>query len=86
MALAADAKEKTAFITHKGLFQFEVLAFGLSNAVSAFQRQMENILEGLPNSKVYLDDILTHSRTFEDHLIHLEIVFKRIESANLKIK
>jgi len=47
---------------------------------------MENILEGLPNSKVYLDDILTHSRTFEDHLIHLEIVFKRIESANLKIK
>ena len=86
MALAEDAKAKTAFITHKGLFQFEVLAFGLSNAVSSFQRQMESILEGLPNSKVYLDDILTHSRSFEDHLGHLELVFKRIEAANLKIK
>ena len=86
MALAQDAKEKTAFITHKGLFQFEVLAFGLSNAVSSFQRQMENILEGLPNSKVYLDDILTHSRSFDDHLSHLDLVFRRIESANLKIK
>ena len=46
MALADEAKGKTAFITRKGLFQFEVLAFGLSNAVSAFQRQMECILEG----------------------------------------
>ena len=86
MALADEAKGKTAFITRKGLFQFEVLAFGLSNAVSAFQRQMESILEGLTNSKSYLDDIMIHSRTFEDHLDHLEMVFKRLESANLKIK
>ena len=86
MALADEAKRKTAFITRKGLFQFEVLAFGLSNAVSAFQRQMESILEGLENSKSYLDDIMTHSRTFDDHLSHLELVFKRLEGANLKIK
>ncbi|MFY8165345.1 MAG: reverse transcriptase family protein, partial [Sediminibacterium sp.] len=86
MALDEEAKEKTAFITHKGLFQFEVLAFGLSNAVSAFQRQMENILEGLSNSKCYLDDIMTHSKSFDDHLEHLELVFKRLEGANLKLK
>ena len=86
MALDEEAKAKTAFITHKGLFQFEVLPFGLSNAVSAFQRQMEAILEGLSNSKVYLDDIMTHSKSFDDHLIHLELVFKRLEKANLKIK
>ena len=54
--------------------------------MSAFQRQMEAILEGPSNSKVYLDDIMTHSKSFDDHLIHLELVFKRFKNANLKIK
>jgi hypothetical protein len=86
MALDEKAKEKTAFISEKNLFQFEVLPFGLSNAVSFFQRSMENILDGLSNSKAYLDDVLTHSRNFEEHVIHLELVFKRLEEANLKVK
>ena len=55
MALDEKAKEKTAFTSEKGLFQFEVLIFGLSNALSFFQRSMENILDGLSNSKAYLD-------------------------------
>ena len=86
MAMDEASKGKTAFITHKGLFQFEVLAFGLSNAVSAFQREMETILDGLSNSKVYLDDIMTHSKTFDEHLGHLRLVFQRLEKAGLKIK
>ena len=86
IALHETAKQKTAFITHKGLYQFEVLPFGLSNAVSAFQRTMEVILEGVENVKVYLDDILIFSDTFEDHLKHLEAVFRKLSEANLKIK
>ena len=86
MALAEDSKEKTAFISQRGLFQFEVLPFGLSNAVASFQRTMESILEGLNNSKVYLDDIMTHSKTFNSHLLQLEEVFKRLDEANLKVK
>jgi hypothetical protein len=85
-ALDDKAKEKTAFFSEKGLFQFGVLPFGLSNAVSFFQRSMENILDGLSNSKAYLDDVLTHSRSFEEHVVHLELVFKRLEEANLKVK
>ena len=57
IALSKLAKQKTAFVSQKGLFQFEVLPFGLSNAVSAFQRTMEAVLEGVPNVKVYLDDM-----------------------------
>ena len=86
IALHKLAKQKTAFITHKGLYQFEVLPFGLSNAVSAFQRTMEVILEGVPNVKVYLDDILIFSNNFEDHLKHIESVFQKLLEANLKIK
>ena len=57
IALSKLAKQKTVFVSQKGLFQFEVLPFGLSNAVSAFQRTMEAVLEGVPNVKVYLDDM-----------------------------
>ena len=57
IALSKLAKQKTAFVSQKGLFQFEVLPFGLSNAVSAFQRTMEAVFEGVLNVKAYLDDM-----------------------------
>ena len=47
---------------------------------------MEAIFEGLPFCKLYIDDIMVHSKTFEEHLIHLEEIFKRLKEANLKIK
>ena len=40
-----------------------------------FQRTMETIFDGIPFAKVYIDDIMVHSKTFEEHLIHLEEVF-----------
>jgi hypothetical protein len=51
-------QNKTRLLSQKGLFKFEVLPFGLSNAVSAFQRTMEVVVARIPNVKVYLDDIL----------------------------
>ena len=70
MAIADEDKEKTACKTEKGLFQFEVLPFGLSNAVASFQRTMEEILAGVSNTKVYIDDIMIHSVSFDEHLEH----------------
>ena len=52
----ADA-HKTAFITHKGLFEYRVMPFGLCNAPSHFQRQMNQMFAHLPYVVVYLDDI-----------------------------
>ena len=80
------SKEKTAFISTKGLFEYNVLPFGLSNAVSVFQRTFQAVLEGLSNTKIYLDNILCHSVEFDQHLVHLEGIFKRLEEANLKLK
>lgn len=61
-------KQKTAFATHKGLFQFKVLPFGLSNSPATFERLMEAILSGLQWERclVYLDDITTFKSTFEE--------------------
>ena len=61
---------------------------GLCNAPATFQRAMDSILGDLKLScdLVYLDDINVFSKTFTDHLQHLEEVFKRLLAINLKIK
>lgn len=81
-------REKTAFITADGLFQFRVMPFGLSNAPSTFQRMMDVLLAGLKWNAclVYLDDIIVFSSTVDEHLSRLEAVFKCIQKANLKLK
>jgi hypothetical protein len=86
LALDEKAKEKTAFITKKGLWQFYVLPFDLCNARAFFQRTIEQLLKDLPNSNPYLDDIITSSNDENNHLIDLERLFKTLEAANLKIK
>ena len=81
----ADSKEKTAFITHNGLFKFNVLPFGLCNNPGTFQRLMTHVLRGLEWDicLVYIDSLIIFSRSFDEHLLHLEQVFKRLREANV---
>ena len=83
-----DARPKTAFTTHQGLFEFIRMPFGLCNAPATFQRAMQTVLSGLEwqNCFVYIDDILIASRTFEEHLQHLTEVIDRLRKAGLKLK
>lgn len=66
-------KEKTAFVTQDGLYEFNVLAQGLMNAPPTFQRVMNNLIAtGRWNYVVvYLDDILIFSDTIMDHKKHV---------------
>ena len=63
-------KEKTAFSTTSGHFEFNVMPFGLTNAPATFQRLMECALAGLTplESLIHLDDIVVFSANFDDHL------------------
>ena len=80
-------KEKTAFTCHKGLFEFNVMAFGLSNAPAVFQELMSIVLQGCNAfATAYLDDILVFSSTLEDHLEHLSIIFGKLRQHRLKLK
>ena len=85
--MAEEDREKTAFTTGRGLYQWRAMPMGLTNSPATFQRMMELILRGLPwhICVVYLDDILIYSRTFSDHLLHLDEVLSRIQLAGLKL-
>jgi transposase InsO family protein len=79
-------RDKTAFVTRMGQFRFKVLSFGLTNAVSVFQRLMDKVLSGLNwfICLCYLDDVCVFSNSFEEHLKRLSQVIERIEAAGLK--
>ncbi|XP_078234087.1 uncharacterized protein LOC144583660 [Pogona vitticeps] len=80
-------QEKTAFCSPFGLYEFRVLSFGLRNAPATFQRLMDQTLAGLNDFTVaYIDDIGIFSNTWEDHLIHLELVLQRLSAAGLTVK
>src|SRR6201987_3552484 len=88
IAMHPDDREKTAFITKDGLFQFRVMPFGLTNAPATFQRLMDLALR--PDIYrwllVYIDDLLAMAKTVEDMLERLRLVFTLLRRANLKIK
>ena len=83
-----EDQDKTAFCTPDGLFEFQVMPFGLCNAPATFQRLMELVLAGLQwtTCLVYLDDVIVVGRNFEEHLLHLKSVFQRMRESNLKLK
>ncbi|KAI5321961.1 hypothetical protein L3X38_031033 [Prunus dulcis] len=69
--------EHTAFITDKGLYCYNVMPFGLKNAGATYQRLVNKIFAGYIGNimEVYVDDMLVKSRTAEDHLQNLSIMF-----------
>ena len=87
VGVAPSDRQKTAFCTTEGLFEFKVMPFGLCNAPATFQRLMDLVLSGLQWSKclVYIDDVIIMGRTFDEHLVHLQQVFKRLRQAGLKL-
>jgi len=77
VAMHPRDKEKTAFVTRYGTYEFNVMPFGLCNAPATFQRLMDRVYDGIAWKfvVVYLDDTIVYSRTFDDHLKHLDEVF-----------
>ena len=90
--MAPEAQEKTAFITHQGLYEIEVMPFGLTNAPAAYQRLMQQLLlplnpkMGAEFVNVYVDDVIVFSSSLEDHLEHLRKVVSKLMEAGLKLK
>ena len=71
--------------THKGLFQYTRMPFGVSSAPSMFQRIMDSVLQGIPKVIVYIDDILITGSTDKEHLETLEKVLYKLKEAGIHL-
>ena len=61
-----------------GKYEYLKFPFGLAQAPPYFQKLIDKVLKDLPFSITYLDDIIIHSKTAEDHLDHLQQVFHKL--------
>jgi hypothetical protein len=83
-----DDISKAAFRTHHGHFEFLVMAFGLTNAPSAFQALMNDVLRDFLRRfvLVFFDDILIYNLTWMEHLQHVRAIFQVLRDNSLALK
>ena len=83
-----EHRHKTAVITSRGLFEFVVMAFGLCNAPATFQRLIDTIFIADMRKfiETYIDDLMTHSLTFEEHVKHVGDVLDVLTKNQLTVK
>ena len=80
------SREIVTISTHKGLFQYTRLPFGVASAPAIFQNVMDQILRGLNGVVCYLDDILITGKDEEEHARNLEAVLKKLAEHHVRLK
>ena len=85
LVLDDKSQELVTISTHKGLFRYTRLPYGISSSPAIWQRFVEKVLVGLPFTCVIMDDVIVSGANDEDHLLNLEAVLQRFEKYGLKV-
>ena len=84
--LTPRAQQISAFVTPEGLYEFLVMPFGMKNAPATFNRLVSKTLSHLSIfCRVFIDDIIIFSNTWEEHLRHLDVVLACLRENNLTV-
>ena len=88
LRMANGEEWKTAFRSRYGLFEYNVVPFGLCNAPAAFQHLMNEVLREYLDVflVIYLDDVLIYSNSKAEHKRHVRLVLQRLQEAGLYVK
>ena len=85
LPLDKGSRDYVTINTHKGLFRYTWLPYGISVAPPIFQRTLENVLTGIPRVCIFLDDILVTGKTRVEYAANLRLALKRLDQAGLKL-
>ena len=86
ISLTEESRACVTINTHHGLYRYTRLPFGVSPAPAIFQRTMDTILQGMPHTVCYFDDILVTGSTQKEHLQNLEEVLKKLRDQGARVK
>jgi hypothetical protein len=81
-----DSKQLCNINTHRGVYEYQLLPFGIKSAPGIFQAIMDNMLAGLSFPTAYLDDIIVVSCSPDDHRRHLHAAFLRINEYGFRVR
>ena len=82
-----NPKAKTAFIIPFSKYQFNAFPFGLAQASAYFQQLISIVLQDSSDfAMAYLDGIIIFSQNEQEHLKHIEIIFKKLKKTGLNLK
>nr|XP_037868978.1 uncharacterized protein K02A2.6-like [Bombyx mori] len=84
--LDEESQKLTCINTHKGIFAYTRLVFGLASGPSIFQRAMDTVLAGLDGTLCLLDDVLITGRNDSEHLERLHQVLQRLQDAGFVLQ
>ena len=84
--LDEESSKYTTVNTHKGLYRYKRLPFGVASAPALFQQLMDVTLQGIPHVICFLDDILVTGGNDQDHLQNLEATLKRLQDKGFRLK
>ena len=79
------AKQYTAFTTHEGLYEWNVMPFGLVNSTATFVKMMGIILNKVPCVRHYVDDICIFTESWEEHIRILRDLFNILRTHNITV-
>jgi len=86
LPLHKDSCKYVTITTHRGLYQYTRLPFGIASSPAIFQKTMDCILQGLDGVICCLDDLLVMGTTAEEHLRNLENVLQRLEKHGIRLR
>ena len=84
--VTTESRELLTINTHKGLYQYNRLPFGIKTAPAIFQQLMDTMLSDIPGTAAYLDDVLIMGASRDDLLSKLDVVLTRFGEYGFKLR
>ncbi|VDI33559.1 Hypothetical predicted protein [Mytilus galloprovincialis] len=83
--LTPESRQITCFMTHKGIFRYKRLMFGINCAPEMYNKVMSQVFQGLEGVRNIFDDVVVYGSTSNEHNDRLDAVLQRLEERGLTL-